>query len=306
MAKADTNLQYTTHQWINDLREHYDVQGDDIISKYNNQPIGWKDANGIKVANMFGQHHTIAKLIWIHQHGKMPKGQIRKRDLDAPATIDNLYDTQDTLQTAKVKARLYTSLPRNPEKKVSQVTGVSWWASRKRWRVVLKGQYHGSFENMEDAERKCRDVMAAYEAEEAARRRVANMQAMQYGTYKGNAPSADKLHDLFRYNPDTGNLYNRDIKRNSKPYAGNLAANPFPEALRVGSGKHLGSRESTMIDGERYYVDQIVWSMFHEGDMPSELWHLNGSLTDTRVSNLTNEQPSKEQYPYAVKVTTRK
>ena len=296
MKQPTDKHETTIHQWISDLREHYEPRGDEIVSKATGEPIGWVDANGIKVANMFGAHHTVAKLIWIHQHGKMPKGQIRKRDLDAPATIDNLYDTQEKPDTKRIrKTAEYYAQPRNPEKKVSQVTGVSWWAARKRWRIVLSGVYHGCFINQEDAERECERILAKKVEAAVAQRRNQNLEAMQHTklqkSLNGGAPTLSELEEMFNYDPDTGDLFYKRIGANRKMYSGNIEANPYASDLRVGSGKYEGSREFAIVEGKKYYVNQLVWALHHNGEIPTDLYHLNGVKTDTRIYNLSLEKP---------------
>ena len=88
-------------------------------------------------------------------------------------------------------------------------------------------------------------------------------------------PSQEELHELFDYNPKTGEL--------------TWKINPSP---KVKTGCQVGSLKGsgyiyTRIKGSAYRVHRLVW-MWQYGKDPGSLDidHINGNKTDNRIDNL--------------------
>lgn len=82
----------------------------------------------------------------------------------------------------------------------------------------------------------------------------------------------DEAHRLFRYDPETGLLYNR-VRRNSRSAAGDMV------------GTH-GRYYRTFFDGGEYLVHRIVWLM-HYGTWPKDqLDHIDRNGLNNRLDNL--------------------
>ena len=82
-------------------------------------------------------------------------------------------------------------------------------------------------------------------------------------------PSLERLHVLFEYDPETGTLYRK------------LSGEP------VGSPNARGHL-LVSIDGDKYYVHQIVWHMFHTKPCLGGrcITHMNRNPADNSIHNL--------------------
>jgi hypothetical protein len=81
-----------------------------------------------------------------------------------------------------------------------------------------------------------------------------------------------KLHEMFEYRDD-GNLIHRHTVQGGKR-AGEIA----------GSSHNAGYRQIT-INRKKYLVHRLIW-VYHYGEMPTQIDHINGKRSDNRVENL--------------------
>lgn len=87
-------------------------------------------------------------------------------------------------------------------------------------------------------------------------------------------PPQKYLNKLFRYEPETGDLY-RKIKTSNSTNVGDL----------VGSNKHGYLYMS--IDWSSYLVHRVIFKMVHGVD-PKIIDHINGRPLDNRIKNLSS------------------
>ena len=87
-------------------------------------------------------------------------------------------------------------------------------------------------------------------------------------------PTQQELHRLFRYDADTGRLFNR-FTRNSNAVIGK----------QVGSDSGRGYLR-TQVDGSPFMVHRIVWKMVTGSDPEDMIDHINGNTSDNRFENL--------------------
>ena len=87
-------------------------------------------------------------------------------------------------------------------------------------------------------------------------------------------PPLSVVHELFRYDPETGNLYNKKSR------------------MGAAAGKIAGTREadgyrSVSVNMRRYRVHRIIYMMIHGVDPGRrEIDHINGDPSDNRPANL--------------------
>lgn len=82
----------------------------------------------------------------------------------------------------------------------------------------------------------------------------------------------DRLHELFDYDPDTGDLTRRIGVRGS------------PKGTVIGTTRPNGYKVA-VVDGKPYRVHRLVW-MYHHGDIQHEVDHINRDKGDNRIENL--------------------
>ena len=82
----------------------------------------------------------------------------------------------------------------------------------------------------------------------------------------------DKLHQMFTYH-DSGILIHRYTVKGGKQ-AGSTAGSPH----------NAGYRQIT-IDRKKYLIHRLVW-LYHYGEMPTQIDHINGNRSDNRIENL--------------------
>lgn len=88
-------------------------------------------------------------------------------------------------------------------------------------------------------------------------------------------PSQERLHELFKYNHETGTITRR-IQVSSGAKAGDIAGTSDRDGYRA-----------IMISGKRYFSHRIIWMMVH-GECPTDLEidHENNIKYDNRLDNL--------------------
>lgn len=86
-------------------------------------------------------------------------------------------------------------------------------------------------------------------------------------------PTADRVRELLRYEPDTGHFYWL-VERHPS----------YPVGSRAGSQRAHGYI-AISIDGCRYYAHQLAWLLM-TGCWPPEIDHENGTRNDNRWINL--------------------
>lgn len=82
-----------------------------------------------------------------------------------------------------------------------------------------------------------------------------------------------RCYELFRYEPETGNLIWR-ITKSAKAVAGSVAGS-------VNAKGHV----NLQVDGKMYAAHQVVY-LIHHGYIPHEIDHENRVKTDNRIENL--------------------
>ena len=82
-----------------------------------------------------------------------------------------------------------------------------------------------------------------------------------------------RCHELFRYDPETGNLVWRTTK-SAKAIAGSVAGS-------INAKGHV----NLQVDRKMYAAHQVVYLM-HHGYIPDEIDHCNRDKTDNRIENL--------------------
>ncbi len=89
-------------------------------------------------------------------------------------------------------------------------------------------------------------------------------------------PSTERLHKLFEYHAETGNLI-RKISNNNYVKIGEV----------VGSINKVNGYRSVSIDGRLYQAHRLIWKMVR-GEIPTGMFidHVNGMRDDNRLENL--------------------
>ena len=86
----------------------------------------------------------------------------------------------------------------------------------------------------------------------------------------------DELKQLVQYIPETGNLV---YKKATRGFHGSQAKNK-----PIGTVQPNGYR-LVMIKRKRYLVHRLIW-LYHHGEMPKIVDHINRDKTDNRIENL--------------------
>lgn len=90
---------------------------------------------------------------------------------------------------------------------------------------------------------------------------------------KKDPPTAERVRELFDYDPDTGELRWRVDRL------------PYPAGTKVGCADQRG-RLVVSVDRRRLYVSRVIW-LHVTGKWPQgAIWFRNGNRTDLRWSNL--------------------
>ena len=81
-----------------------------------------------------------------------------------------------------------------------------------------------------------------------------------------------KLHEMFEYRND-GNLIHRYTVQGGKRL-GDVAGSP-----------HNAGYRQICIARKKHLVHRLIW-MYHYGEMPTQIDHINGQRSDNRIENL--------------------
>jgi hypothetical protein len=121
---------------------------------------------------------------------------------------------------------------------------------------------------------------------------IADASVVQTGVKSKEIPSAELLHKLLHYNPETGLLTWKprtvDDFSNPRQFQAWKASTFNPEAGR-GVLKADGRKcyKQLCINGTKYLVQRIVWTMFR-GPIPDGYWidHIDRDKWNNRIENL--------------------
>jgi hypothetical protein len=274
-------------KYIKHLREFYkyDATTGDLISTSDNKPIGVSNSMGVKIASVFGEQNTVARLVWMYHYGRAPSGRVMQMLTENGTKIENLYETKgNKLQGANAPTPSQTTnRPTSGEK------GVTWQASHGTWRVVVKRVYLGNFKDVDKA------IKAKWAYLDALEK---NLQGNHPNWYERNGvsqpttlpvqrftePTKKLLEHEFTYDEETGKLYRNDLKKSGKEYT--LSEG---ERLEVGTPTTSGYLKTTLY-GKSYQVHRLVWCM-HYGYLPeTPIYHKNRNPRDNRIENLTDKK----------------
>ena len=100
-------------------------------------------------------------------------------------------------------------------------------------------------------------------------------------------PAYERLHELLRYDADTGHLYWKVSKGRAK--AGAKAGTRAPDGYGV-----------ARIDGVEYKMHRIVYKMLYRVEPPEYLDHVNRDRSDNRPENLREATCSENQWNMTV------
>jgi hypothetical protein len=89
----------------------------------------------------------------------------------------------------------------------------------------------------------------------------------------------EEVHSLFVYEPETGQL-RRIGGRVDYPWRG------------IGTGRRY---LATTVAGKTYYAHRLVW-LYHHGETPAMIDHINGDFRDNRIENLRACTNAQNQY----------
>lgn len=90
----------------------------------------------------------------------------------------------------------------------------------------------------------------------------------------------EKAHELFRYDPETGKLFNRTY-RNSRARCG------------LESGDYVNGYRRVRVGGRQYQVHRVIWLLVYGKWPKNQIDHISHVRDDNRISNLreaTNQE----------------
>ena len=96
----------------------------------------------------------------------------------------------------------------------------------------------------------------------------------------------DQLHEMLKYNPDTGKFIWRERAEDfPSPLSAIRGFNARCAGKLVYEEGHKGYRRIQLL-GKRYKSHRLAWAM-HHGDWPADqIDHINGVRSDNRIGNL--------------------
>lgn len=123
-------------------------------------------------------------------------------------------------------------------------------------------------------------------------------------------PTPEVLRQLFRYDPETGNLFWLPRSPDVFPKDGKLSSDVVAGRWNTKyAGNKVGSVDSSTgyirasILGCRLYAHRIIWAI-HYGEHPVDMVdHINGIKTDNRIVNLRAATMSENQHNRASVLT---
>ena len=108
-------------------------------------------------------------------------------------------------------------------------------------------------------------------------------------------PSAEELHILFSYNPETGAIIRKKlpddypVPPNVRPSLDKLVGVPI--TTQLSNGYRVLS-----IKGRKFYVHRVIWKMMTGEDPPFFIDHINGIPNDNRGANLRTATPRENVF----------
>lgn len=106
-------------------------------------------------------------------------------------------------------------------------------------------------------------------------------------------PDIDTLHQLLRYEPETGKLFwrERSIEHfvTSDPRGAQWYCNSW-NAKNAGkqseSGRSGSGHVFVKIFGQQYYAHRVAWAIYHRRQPIGQIDHIDGDPTNNRIDNL--------------------
>jgi hypothetical protein len=117
-----------------------------------------KQGRTTRVLAIDGHNYSAHRVIWLYVHGAWPKQEIDHINGNpSDNRIENLRDVSRQINQRNLR-KIQTN--------TSGITGVSWRASKGKWRAYITVQkrciHLGYFDNMLDAAKARKDALAAY------------------------------------------------------------------------------------------------------------------------------------------------
>lgn len=112
-------------------------------------------------------------------------------------------------------------------------------------------------------------------------------------------PSADELHALFDYDPETGAL---TWKERPPTTRANKVHNARDAGKQVGAVDSWGHRQ-VRVGGRLRAAHRVIWKMMTGKDPAEQIDHINGSQDDNRWCNLREATQEQNQWNTGIRVT---
>lgn len=140
----------------------YDKDTGNLIDKVTGEALGTPNATGTLRCCFLGEATTVSRLVWMYHFGKAPTGRVwsilNKKGLRTQTTNGHLANCTKIEYLYDSGSRRSGRDAPNPDQprtdKVSGETGITWQASHKSWKVVVRGKYVGSAKTLDEAKSK--------------------------------------------------------------------------------------------------------------------------------------------------------